>query len=423
MVIARLRALRTSIPGPGWMLLALVAGFAIGVLIGAGRPVVIDAMRLIGGLWLDCLRMTIVPLVFALVVTGVADLATADDGPARRIGARLPLVLAGFLVFSAVIAALLVPPLLALFPLPAETVAGLRANFPASAPPAIPSTAEAISAMVPVNVIASAAQGAVVPLVIFALVLGLALSRVERGRARATLEPFRGLGDAMIVVVGWVLRVAPIGIFALALAIGATAGIGAALALGHYILVQIVLALVLAAICYGLARWPGGVPLWRFARAVAPAQAVAAGTQSSIATLPAMLVSAERIGISDRDAGVILPLAVAVFKVTAPSGCLLFGLGMAWMVGIDVPLVKILLAIPLAVLSTLVVIGMPGAVSFFAAATPTALALGAPLELLPILLAVDTIPDMFRTVANVTADLAVAAIVAPPGTDEGEVSP
>jgi Na+/H+-dicarboxylate symporter len=418
-VIARLRALRTAIPGPGWMLLALVFGFAAGVLIGTGRPGVIDAMRLIGGLWLDCLRMTIVPLVFALVVTGVADLATADDGPAARIGARLPLVLAGFLLLSAVVAALLVPPLLALFPISAETVAGLRANFPASAPPAIPSTAEAISAMVPVNVIASAAQGAIVPLVVFALVLGLALSRVERGRAKATLEPFRGLGDAMIVVVGWVLRVAPIGIFALALAIGATAGIGAALALGHYILVQIVLALVLTAICYGLARWPGGVPLWRFARAVAPAQAVAAGTQSSIATLPAMLASAERVGISDRDAGVILPLAVAVFKVTAPSGSLLFGLAMAWMVGVDVPLAKILIAIPLAVLSTLVVIGMPGAVSFFAAATPTALALGAPLELLPILLAVDTIPDMFRTVANVTADVAVAAIVAPPGADEG----
>jgi len=423
MVIARLRALRAAVPGPGWMLLALVLGFAAGVLIGTGRPGLIDAMRLIGGLWLDCLRMTIVPLVFALVVTGVADLATADDGPARRIGARLPLVLLGFLLLSAVVAALVVPPLLALFPISAETVAGLRANFPASAPPAIPSTAEAISAMVPVNVIASAAQGAIVPLVVFALVLGLALSRVERGRAKATLEPFRGLGDAMIVVVGWVLRVAPIGIFALALAIGATAGIGAALALGHYILVQIVLALVLAAICYGLARWPGGVPFWRFARAVAPAQAVAAGTQSSIATLPAMLASAERVGISDRDAGVILPLAVAVFKVTAPSGSLLFGLAMAWMVGVDVPLAKILIAIPLAVLSTLVVIGMPGAVSFFAAATPTALALGAPLELLPILLAVDTIPDMFRTVANVTADVAVAAIVAPPGTDEGELSP
>lgn len=266
MVIARLRALRMAVPGPGWMLLALVFGFAAGTLIGTGRTGVIDTMRLVGGLWLDSLRMTIVPLVFALVVTGVADLAIADDGPARRIGARLPFVLVAFLLLAAVVAALIVPPLLALFPLPAETVAGLRANFPASAPPAIPSTAEAIRAMVPVNVIASGAQGAIVPLVVFAVVLGLALSRIERSRAAATLEPFRGLADAMIVVVGWVLRVAPIGIFALALAIGATAGIGAALALGHYILIQVVLALVLTMICYGLARWPGGVPLWRFAR-------------------------------------------------------------------------------------------------------------------------------------------------------------
>ncbi len=177
------------------MLLALVIGFAAGILIGTGRPMVIDAMRLIGGLWLDALRMTIVPLVFALVVTGVADLATADDGPARRIGARLPIVLAGFLTLSAVVAALLVPPLLALFPLSAGTVAGLRANFPASAPLAIPSTAEAISAMVPVNVVASAAAGAIVPLVVFALVLGLALGRggadAGGGDARAVPRPGR----------------------------------------------------------------------------------------------------------------------------------------------------------------------------------------------------------------------------------------
>ena len=185
-VIARLRALRMAVPGPGWMLLALVFGFAAGTLIGTGRTGVIDTMRLVGGVWLDSLRMTIVPLVFALVVTGVADLATADDGPARRIGARLPFVLVAFLLLAAVVAALIVPPLLALFPLPAETVAGLRANFPASAPPAIPSTAEAIRAMVPVNVIASGAQGAIVPLVVFAVVLGLALSRIGRSRAAAT---------------------------------------------------------------------------------------------------------------------------------------------------------------------------------------------------------------------------------------------
>ena len=412
-MISRVRGMLVRVPAPGWMLLALVTGFSAGAIAGTRQPAIIDAMRLVGGLWLDALRMTIIPLVFALVVTGVADLARADDGPARRIGARLPLVLIGFLFLSAIVAALIVPPLLQAFPLPAQVIAGLRANLSVEAAPAIPSTIETLQALIPVNVVASAAQGAIVPLVLFALVLGGALSRIERERAAATLEPFRGLADAMIAVVGWVLVAAPVGIFALALVIGATVGIGAALALGQYILIQILVAAGLASICYFLARGLGGVPLARFARAIAPAQAVAMGTQSSIAALPAMLASAGRLGVAERDAGVILPLSVAVFKVTAPSGSLLFGFAMAWMAGVEVSFAQIMVAIPLAVLSTLMIIGMPGAVSFFAAATPTALAMGAPIELLPILLAVDTIPDMFRTVANVTADMCATVLVAP----------
>jgi proton glutamate symport protein len=416
-MISRVRGLWSRLPGPGWMVLALVAGFVIGVLIEGGRPGLVDASRLVGSLWLDALRMTIVPLVFALVLTGVADLATARDHPGQRIGLRLPVVLIALLFLSAVVAALIVPPLLGLFPIPGDVVTGLRSTIPAAPSPEIPSASEAVSALVPVNVVASAAQGAIVPLVIFALLLGLALSRIAPERAAATLEPFRGLADAMVVIVGWVLRAAPVGIFALALVIGATAGIRVAVALGHYILVQIVVALALAALSYLLARTLAGVPLWRFARAVAPAQAVAAGTQSSIASLPAMLVSAGRIGIAERDAAVVLPMTVAVFKVTAPSGSLLFGLALLWLSGGEIGMTQILLAIPLAVLSSLMVLGMPGTVSFFAAAAPTIIALGAPLELLPILLAVDVVPDMFRTVANVTADVAATAIVAPPAEE------
>lgn len=419
-MIARLHRLSRRIPGPGWMMIALASGFAAGTAIGAGRPDAVAVARLVGGVWLDALRMTIVPLVFALVVTGVADLATAQDHADRKIGRRLPLVLVALLFMAGIIAALIAPPLLSLFPLSPDVVAGLRANIPAAAPPPVPTAAEAIAALMPINVVASAAAGAIVPIVVFAVILGLALGRIERARAVATLAPFRGLADAMVVIVGWVLRAAPVGIFALALAIGATAGAGAAFALGHYIMIQIIVALVLTAICYLLARGMAGVPLWRFARAMAPAQAVAAGTQSSIATLPAMLASAARIGVAERDASVILPLTVAVFKVTAPSGLLLFGLALAWMAGIEIAPLQLAVAIPIAVLSTLTILGMPGVVSFFAAATPTAMALGAPIELLPILLAVDTIPDMFRTVANVTADVTATAIVAPPDPDAAE---
>jgi Na+/H+-dicarboxylate symporter len=219
----------------------------------------------------------------------------------------------------------------------------------------------------------------------------------------------------MVMIVGWVLRVAAVGIFALAFSIGASAGLGALAALGHYILVQVAVALALIALLYVVAVTLGRVPLASFARAMAPAQAVAAGTQSSVASLPAMLASAARIGIAPSDAGVIIPLAVAMFKVSAGSGTIVSSLGAAWMAGVLIAPAQLIAAIPIALLATFTVLGVPGPGSVLAATTPVAMALGAPVELLVVTLAVDTIPDMFRTTANVTADVAVAAIAAPRG--------
>ena len=416
MDISRPRAWVTRLPAAGWMMIALIVGFAIGTFLAATSPVV-DAARLVGGIWLDGLRMTIVPLIFALVATGVASLNIGDHAEAARLGRRLPIVLTGLLIVSAIIGAVLSPLLLGLVSIAPADIAALRTAFPAAPAPEVPGTAEAIRAMIPTNVVASAAEGAVLPLVIFALVLGLAVGKIDRTRAEAVMLPLRGLADAMIVVVGWVLRVAPIGIFALALAIGATVGTAVIAILAQYVAISIAVTLVLIVIGYAIARFAGRIPLGRFARAIAPAQAIAASTQSSIATLPAMMVSAESLGIDERDAAVILPMAVATFKITAPSNTLLMALALAWMAGVEVSPLQIAVALPLAVLSSLAILGMPGQISFYASVAPTAIALGAPIELLPILLAIDVIPDMVRTVANVTYDVAAAAAIAPPDAD------
>lgn len=402
-------------PAPAWLLLALVLGFALGT-IGGHWPGVLATAQLVGGLWLDALRATIVPLVFSLVVTGVAGLGrTLGDRSAAHLGRRLPVVVLGFLIVSSLVAALLGMLLLHTQPLSSATVASLRASAPpAPAPAAIPGTIAAIRAMMPVNIVASASDGAVVPIVIFALVLGLAIGRIEAAGAAALTGALTGLADAMIVVVGWILRAAPVGIFALALGIGATAGLHVVGLLGRYVLLQAVVSGALIVSAYPIARVFGGVTVRRFARAAAPAQVVALSTQSSIATLPAMLASAERLGVAEDDAGVVLPLAVAVFKITAPSNAILVALAMAWMGGVPVTAAGLAAAIPLSIVATLAVLGMPGAVSFFAATAPAAVALGAPIDLMPILLAVDVVPDMVRTVANVTADIATAVIVARP---------
>src|SRR3569833_1641853 len=109
-MIIRARGLLARMPAPAWMLFAIGLGFSCGALFARHADSVVEGARLLGGLWIDALRMTILPLVFAFVVTGVADLAMNNDHAGRNIGRRLPVVLIGFLLISAVIAALMVPP-------------------------------------------------------------------------------------------------------------------------------------------------------------------------------------------------------------------------------------------------------------------------------------------------------------------------
>jgi Na+/H+-dicarboxylate symporter len=226
------------------------------------------------------------------------------------------------------------------------------------------------------------------------------------------LDLFNALADSMLVMIGWVLRLAPLGVAALAIVAGAKLGLGIGAALVTYVLIQIAAALALIALCYLAIALFARIGPARFARAAAPAQAVAFSTQSSLASLPPMVAGAERLDLPEPVTGLVLPLAVATFKISAPVSALTVAITLAHLHGVAIGPAQLVLAGLLAIISTLAVIGLPGQVTFFAATAPSALALGAPIELLPLLLAIDTVPDMIRTVANVTADLAAAALVA-----------
>jgi proton glutamate symport protein len=158
-----------------------------------------------------------------------------------------------------------------------------------------------------------------------------------------------------------------------------------------------------------LALAVGRVPLARFARAAAPAQAVAASTRSSLAALPTMLRAAEgELGLHPVAAGVFLPFAVATFKFTSPLAYIAATCFMARLFGLELGPGRLLALAPLAVTMSMGVPGVPG--GWFTAA-PVLAAVGVPVEAVGILIAVDTIPDIFRTLGNVTADLASATVV------------
>jgi len=149
-----------------------------------------------------------------------------------------------------------------------------------------------------------------------------------------------------------------------------------------------------------------------FARAVLPAQVVALSTQSSLASLPAMIEAADGLGVRKESAGIILPLAVSIFRAASAAANIAVAIYLAHLHGIVLGPGLLLLGALVAAVVSLAAVGLPAQVSFFATIGPVCLALGVPIELLPLLLAVETIPDIFRTLGNVTADLAVTRIVA-----------
>lgn len=397
------------------VLLGLGTGALIGLLLaGWNQPLalqVANVVQPIGKLWLNALQMTVVPLVLALVVVGVN---TATDAAASgRIARRAIVVFIVILTGGAVFAALVAPLVFALFPHNPALIAALdHASVPAVAQAAPVNWIDTLVAIVPSNAIMAAAQSAMLPLVVFALFLGFALTRIAPARRAMLVEFFQAIADAMIVIVRWVLWIAPLGVFALILSVCARSGLGMLSALGVYVLVECLLYLAVTAMMLPVAMIFGGERLRRFALALVPAQVVAISTQSSLASLPAMLESADRrLGYPRQVASLVLPMAVSLFRLTSPVQYITSAVFIAWAYGIDLSTAQLLAGAMLAVVISLGSVGLPGQVTFIATNLPVAQAMGLPLSPLGLMLAVDTIPDALATLGNVTGDMTATSVV------------
>jgi Na+/H+-dicarboxylate symporter len=178
------------------------------------------------------------------------------------------------------------------------------------------------------------------------------------------------------------------------------------------VVVVVVCCIAATVLAYGWASLAGRVSPIRFARAVLPAQAVALGTQSSLATLPVMIEAAARLGIATETAGIALPLSVSLFRASSAAANVAVMVYLAHMHGVDIGLGGLILGALVAVPVSLGAVGLPAQVSFFATIAPVCIAVGVPVTALPLLLAIEALPDLFRTLGNVTNDLAAACVVA-----------
>lgn len=400
-----------------WLILsALVAGLALGVgwtrLGLAGLDDAVAISDSIGGVWLDGLRMTIIPLVVSLLITGIAK--TVDSARGDRVALRSVVTFVALLWISTAMAAVLVPALLGIFPMPTEAARSLAASLSTGADVGAPTVGIGafLRSIVPTNPIAAAANDALLPLILFTAVFAVALARLPAAQREPVTAFFDTIASAVLLIVGWVLALAPIGVLALAFGVGARAGTSAIGALAHYVVIVSSAGLAAWALAYPVAVLGGRVRLLAFAKAVAPAQAVALSTQSSLASLPPMLKASADLGVERSVSRVSLPVAVAIFRVTSPAMNLAVAIYVAHWLGLSLAPSAIAAGAAVAAITTIGSVSLPGQVSFLTSVAPICVAMGIPIEPLALLIAVEMIPDLVRTVGNVTMDVAATTAIA-----------
>ena len=394
------------------VLIAMVLGIVLGLVILA-HPApallkIVSWVEPVGTLWVNAIRMTVIPLVVSLLITGVAS--CSDLHMVRRIGGRALASFLGLLVLVAAASLLIVPPLFAWFHINPATTASLRGNTGFSTVAAIPSFAEWLVGVVPTNPVKAASDGAMLPLVVFSLAFALALLKIAAERRDAIVRFFQGLGDAMLVIVRVIIELAPIGVFALMLPVASRTGLAAAGALGYYVGVTAVAQLLIILLLYPVASFIGRIPLLRFARALFPAQAVAVSSASSLASLPALLEGSDQMLYLPKSiTGMVLPLAVSTFKIATPTIWLVAAIFLGHLYGVQLGFGQLLAISVTSILTSFSLPGVPH--GWLLVITPLVATMGIPAEGIGLLIAVDAIPDIVATALNVTGDMAAAALV------------
>jgi len=406
------------------VLVALVAAILLGAIISASGSIplttIADAIAPIGTLWVNAIRMTVIPLVISLLITGVAS--ASDVKAIGRIGGRSLLV---FVLLIAAVALVVIPIAPFVFALLPQGI-GARPPLPAGAAEAAGQVASSgqvqtfaswLTSLIPTNPIAAAANGQMLPLIVFTLLFAVAVARSSPATRTPLIDFFRAVGNTMLVLVHWIIRLAPAGVFALVLPLAVHVGSAMAGGIGFYIVAYSLVCIVVIMLLYPVVAIFGGIPIRRFARAALPAQLIAFSSSSSIASLPALVESAEEgLGLPKPITGFVLPLAVSTFKIAGPVSWTMGALFIGWFYG--VPLHARELA-TIGVAAVFLAFGVPGIPrGAFIMLAPLFTSIGLPVEGIGILIAVDAVPDLFATTLNVTGDLAAAALVAKRETGE-----
>jgi proton glutamate symport protein len=394
--------------------IALALGLAAGIGIAAsGSPLLksfATALESVGTIWVNAIRMTVIPLVVSLLIATIAR--EKDLGEVGRIGGRAIVIFTVLLSAIALIGVFGGPPLLDRIRFDPASVDALRASSTTNvAAVQLPTFSSWVIGLVPSNPVKAAADGAMLPLIVFAVLFAAGLSRTPSETRAAGAEFFRAMADAMLVVVGWVLAAAPIGVFALAVTLAIRLGAGIAGAVALYLLAHCGLLVVAGLMLYVVVALFGRVSVRTFAKAVFPAQIVAFSTRSSLAALPAMIDGAERVlGVPARVASFALPFGVSLLRANTGTSWVVSALFIGKLFGVDLTFAQIAVLAATSVAMSFSVPGIPSGGLFIIA--PAFITAGLPIEGVGILIALDSIPDIFKTIVNVTGHMTATVLLA-----------
>ena len=400
------------------ILIGLLLGVLAGIIFGPKAAVI----KPIGTAFIRLITLIVVPLVFASLVVGTASL-----GDIRKLGRMGMKTIAYYLTTTAL--AITIGLVLANIVrpgsrLPEEVKTNLLQNYGGVAIEKIqqaeetPGVIDVLLDIIPTNPINSLSTANMLQIIFFALFLGVALTMIPTHRARSVLSFFEGINDAMIQIVHIVMKLAPYGVFALIAAIVGQFGAGILLTLLRYCIVVIV-----GLILHTCLTYPAAVSLlakmnpFSFFRGIRSAQLIAFSTSSSSATLPVtMECSMENLNVPNDVASFVLPLGATI---NMDGTALYQGVAAVFIsevYGMHLTLGSQLMIVLTATLASIGAAGVPGVGMITLALVLKTI--GVPLEGIALILGVDRILDMCRTVTNITGDSSAAVIVA---ATEGEL--
>jgi len=389
------------------VLLALAAGLLLGSVVAHLSP---GWMRIpaffepVGTMYINAIRISVIPMIMASLIVGVAS---ATKGQMEDLGGRALAVIAAGLVlavlFSGAAALLLFSRI--------HVDAGLAAGLGTKAVAAPPSLAKWFVDLIPSNIMSALADGSLLPLVLFSFAFGLALAAVEKERREPVVRFLQGIADAFTALMTFIVRLAPLGVFALAVPLAAHTGIGSAGTLAYYdVVMSAIFVGFLAIVGYPAVVALGHIPFSRFSKAASASEAIAVTSRSSMASLPVVYTGARDLGLSEQDSNFLLPLLASVFKIGSAMQQVVGVIFLAKVTGVSLGVFQLATLAVSSIAISFTVPGIPGGSILVMA--PSLASVGVPVSGMALLLAVDAIPDMFRTVANVMGWLMGAALIA-----------